>query len=1040
MAPGFFEELLPLITDEFMGDPDTRPLVPLFVEEACRRRKGFIPMCTAMIVELSKDDNPSVLSNTMRATAVLVRKGLIAICSDDGDVAEEDQQEMWESLRDTAASLRQHSRHENASVRNSAVMLLQMLAITFTVSDDADVEAEDKNEEDEDVFSLHSIPPCHAFLDYSEMKKLGQDCVQQLLDLLDAEKAAPLQTMTVAINCLGRVARHSPQLIATVEPVLTKTCNPDFGQALGLIKWEAASLRSTVKSTLLALLKLPRCAAYAAVLVEHLSSLGAVTQAEAARRIMEKARSQYGRAAGSKRGAVNRQTDPRLQGDANKRARLGEAPLIDLSRIPDGKPPEEWGPDLVSELILAAMKNFPPALPPHLIDVADTPLSMWPDRLAHPGVHARVDGLDAVERGEEGDGGSPESTQTATSIRNKALMNAKPLPKATVKALAEDALLRLLEGESSGWASRTGVVARLMAASDIGGQDIESDLVAHVLAAYAQRHSLAIQYLHEVYMQDNMAQARAPTAGKGKKEKGDKEVVPTRYTHVLHSLVDGLIKVACSGEGEVGAADGQRHLIKLLSDVPVIDIGTMNRVTKLCDDENKQLRQAGMSCLRALIVHQNAWRLDCLSRLLKYTVAKDEGIRSPAIRLVANKLFGLSYLTQHIRDFAIANLRKACQLPHDEALDPSRKEVSMRDPGSVKQEGGEGEVVRHYMHLFMALCAQKHEMLHALIETYVQATSGVRSAVQASITDMIKAIGAESSVLLSIMADVPKGAELLLLAFVRTLTEQGNPGQHKRLLDAIKALYARMGDARFMIYICSALSRSEVEELLPRMVALPQVGVKAALHRLLHSRGSALTPEKLMIALHKLQPAKDLTIKKIAEAIELCFNDRAVFTTQVLAVVVQQLLEQNPLPELYMRTVLLALKASPSLTDFVMGILHRLIAKQIWTMPTLWKGFVRCCRQTLPRSVGVLVQLPPPQLAKAVHECEELGEPLALFIKDQRNQGYNVPAQIIKVVEPWLGGHGGGSGRRSDDEATGSAEGEREEVTEVAAEKMEDAR
>ena len=88
MAPGFFEELLPLITDEFMGDPDTRPLVPVFVEEACRRRKGFIPMCTAMIVELSKDDNPSVLSNTMRATAVLVRKGLIAICSDDGDVAD----------------------------------------------------------------------------------------------------------------------------------------------------------------------------------------------------------------------------------------------------------------------------------------------------------------------------------------------------------------------------------------------------------------------------------------------------------------------------------------------------------------------------------------------------------------------------------------------------------------------------------------------------------------------------------------------------------------------------------------------------------------------------------------------------------------------------------------------------------------------------------------------------------------------------------------------------------------------------------------
>jgi hypothetical protein len=195
-----------------------------------------------------------------------------------------------------------------------------------------------------------------------------------------------------------------------------------------------------------------------------------------------------------------------------------------------------------------------------------------------------------------------------------------------------------------------------------------------------------------------------------------------------------------------------------------------------------------------------------------------------------------------------------------------------------------------------------------------------------------------------------------------------------------------------------------------------------------------------MVALHKLQPqGKDLTMKKIVEAIEMCFNHRPVFTTQVhgprrsrapcfaslapcfsslaplappfsfpraichkvhrdssvsrqgmekedeeedflqcielltrrsrglecghgrcvdtcmlayrlagisqsshillvvacflgvqvLAVVLQRLLDQNPLPELYMRTVLLALKASPTLTDFVMGILQRLISKQV---------------------------------------------------------------------------------------------------------------
>ena len=56
-----------------------------------------------------------------------------------------------------------------------------------------------------------------------------------------------------------------------------------------------------------------------------------------------------------------------------------------------------------------------------------------------------------------------------------------------------------------------------------------------------------------------------------------------------------------------------------------------------------------MSCLRALIVHHQSSRAECLRRLLRYTVAKDESIRSPAIRLVANKLFGLSYLFERIQ-------------------------------------------------------------------------------------------------------------------------------------------------------------------------------------------------------------------------------------------------------------------------------------------------------------------------------------------------------------------------------------------------------
>jgi hypothetical protein len=55
---------------------------------------------------------------------------------------------------------------------------------------------------------------------------------------------------------------------------------------------------------------------------------------------------------------------------------------------------------------------------------------------------------------------------------------------------------------------------------------------------------------------------------------------------------------------------------------------------------------------------------------------------------------------------------------------------------------------------------------------------------------------------------------------------------------------------------------------------VPQVGVKAAVTRLLRSRPQPITPEKLIAALHKLAPTKDLPIRKIAEAIETCFADR----------------------------------------------------------------------------------------------------------------------------------------------------------------------
>lgn len=54
-----------------------------------------------------------------------------------------------------------------------------------------------------------------------------------------------------------------------------------------------------------------------------------------------------------------------------------------------------------------------------------------------------------------------------------------------------------------------------------------------------------------------------------------------------------------------------------------------------------------------------------------------------------------------------------------------------------------------------------------------------------------------------------------------------------------------------------------------------------------------------------------------------------MYTSEVLAVVMQQLMEQSPLPMLLMRTVIQSLTMYPRLGGFVMNILSRLIMKQV---------------------------------------------------------------------------------------------------------------
>ena len=83
---------------------------------------------------------------------------------------------------------------------------------------------------------------------------------------------------------------------------------------------------------------------------------------------------------------------------------------------------------------------------------------------------------------------------------------------------------------------------------------------------------------------------------------------------------------------------------------------------------------------------------------------------------MANKLFAVGYLREAIQHFAITNLRRACGLHEDPAVEAA-------EAGAAAAP--DQQLARYQMHLFLALCAQRHDLLHALLHAYVQVRAHV---------------------------------------------------------------------------------------------------------------------------------------------------------------------------------------------------------------------------------------------------------------------------------------------------------------------------
>lgn len=538
-------------------------------------------------------------------------------------------------------------------------------------------------------------------------------------------------------------------------------------------------------------------------------------------------------------------------------------------------------------------------------------------------------------------------------------------------------------------------------------------LQTHILSDYMNHegHELTLRVLYRLY---------------GHAEEDQDFFSSTAAASVYETF---LLTVAETLRDSFPASD--KSLSRLLGEAPHLPNSTLKLLESFCcpgscEKDEKELHSGdrvtqGLSTVWNLIMLRPLMRDACLKIALQSAVHHLEEVRMKAIRLVANKLYPLTSISQQIELFANEMLMSVSTVDHKADSNGDGSDPALqKDSGSEKpsEEGPSFSISnplqsstsgskspfsiaegQRRISLYFALCTKKHSLFGQIFVVYSGASEAVQQAIHQQIHMLVRTIGS-SSELLEIISDPHSGSEKLLIQVLQTLTEGIVPSL--QLITTIRKLYeTKVKDVELLIMILPFLSKDEVLLLFPHVVNAPLDKFQGALLRILqgstHS-GPVLTPTEALIAIHRIDPEREgIPLKKVTDACNACFEQREIFTQQVLAKVLNQLVEQIPLPLLFMRTVLQAIGAFPSLVDFIMEILSRLVSKQIWKYPKLWVGFVKCALLTRPQSFGVLLQLPPAQLENALGRTPALRAPLVAHAS-QAHIKSSLPRSVLTVL------------------------------------------
>ncbi|XP_067317123.1 symplekin [Anolis sagrei] len=1056
LLDNFLDEIIAFQADKSV---EVRKFVIGFIEEACKRDTELLLKLIANLNMLLRDENVNVVKKAILAMTQLYKVALQWMVK--SRVINEMQEACWEMVSAMASEIIQLLDSDNDGIRTHAIKFVEGLIITLSPRmPDSEVPKRHKTD-----ISLDRVPNDHPYIKYNILWEEGKAALEQLLKFMGHPAISSIN-LTAALGSLASIARQRPMFMSEVIQAY-ETLHANLPPTLA--KSQVSSVRKNLKLHLLSVLKHPASVEFQAQITTLLMDLG-TQQAEITRNMpnLKELRKRP-------RDEIDPTTkkikiEPALgEDDEDKDLETvvvpAPKPSIQVSTQSDIDITAEFlqpllTSDNVANLVLISMVYLPENMPASFqatytpVESAGTDVQikhlarLMASQMTAAGLGPGVEQIkQAKEALKEEKPLKPESvlikrristiqpgqaisvvgarTTTSAAADSEAsqtkrrpepiipstqprlagasgrkkifrLSDAiKPLTDAQRDKLKVAAVKRILRSEKavacSGAAqARVKILSSLVTQFEV---PLKNEVLNFILDDVRNRLDLAFAWLYQEY---NAYLSQYPTGSLN------------NYDECLIGLLSGLQEKPDQKDG---------IFTKMVLEAPLITESALEVIRKYCEDESRSY--LGMSTLRDLIFKRPARQFEYLHVLLDLSSHEKDKVRQQAL-LFIKRMYDKDHLREYVEKFALNYLQLLVHPNPPSVLFGADKDTEVAAPWTE-------ETIKHCLYLYLALLPQNHKLIHELASVYTEAIADIKRTVLRVIEQPIRGMGMNSQELLKLVKNCPKGAETLVTRCLHSLTDKVPPSPE--LVKRVRDLYnKRLPDVRFLIPVLNGLEKKEVIQALPKLIKLNPIVVKEVFNRLLgtqHGEGnsavSPLNPGELLIALHNIDSTK-CDMKSIIKATNLCFAERNVYTSEVLAVVMQQLMEQSPLPMLLMRTVIQSLTMYPRLGGFVMNILSRLILKQVWKYPKVWEGFIKCCQRTKPQSFQVILQLPPQQLSAVFEKCPELREPLLAHVRSfTPHQQAHVPNSTMAILEASNKQEAEGKDLQATEEVRGSA-------------------